>query len=161
MLGGIMRRRLRNTFVVQDERSETVHNPKAKLKTLYAMHIMQGETDAERGLLLREIIERLGDCGIQAECKDPRNDIQALRAFSCTDALHEAMRKRQKVEFMDYKYNVDGHRYATHDGKPHLVTPMGITYEDGNAPGQRRQDGDHPGPLRRGGGDLHEEQGCR
>lgn len=126
-----MRRRLRNTFVVQDERSETVHNPKAKLKTLYAMHIMQGETDAERGLLLREIIERLGDRGIQAECKDPRNDIQALRAFSCTDALHKAMCKKMKVEFMCCKYNVDGNRYAIHDGKPHLVTPVRITFDDG------------------------------
>lgn len=71
MLGGIMRKSPRNTFVVQDERSETVHNPKAKLKTLYAMRILQGETDAERGLLLREIIECLGDCGMRAECKAP------------------------------------------------------------------------------------------
>lgn len=51
--------------------------------------------------------------------------------FGCIDLLHEAMRKHLKAEFMYYKYNVDGNRYATHDGKPHLVTPVGITFDDG------------------------------
>ena len=176
------------------------------------MRILQDETDAEHGLTLREIIERLGDYGIQAERKGLYSDIQALREFgvdiqtfqrkpvqyaivrrdfelselmllvdaveSCKfltkrqsnalttnlkllasdheralldrrihvpgritskndsvfgsiDTLHEAMRNHMKVEFMYYKYNVDGKRYATHDGKPHLVTPVGITYADG------------------------------
>lgn len=189
-----------------------MHNPKAKLKTLYVMRILQDETDAEHGLTLREIIERLGDYGIQAERKGLYSDIQALREFgmdiqtfqrkpvqyaivrrdfelselmllvdaveSCKfltkrqsnalttnlkllasdheralldrrihvpgritskndsvfgsiDTLHEAMRNHMKVEFMYYKYNVDGHRHPTHDGKPHLVTPVGITYADG------------------------------
>lgn len=196
----------------QVERSNVVHNPKAKLKTLYVMRILQDETDAEHGLSLREIIERLGDYGIQAERKGLYSDIQALRefgvdiqtfqrnpvqyaivrrdfdlselmllvdavesckfltkrqsralttnlkllasdyeralldrrihvpgritsksdsVFGCIDILHDAMRKHQKVEFMYYKYNVDGNRYATHDGKPHLVTPVGITFDDG------------------------------
>lgn len=189
-----------------------MHNPKAKLKTLYVMRILQDETDAEHGLTLRKIIERLGDYGIQAERKGLYSDIQALRefgvdiqtfqrkpvqyaivrrdfelselmllvdavdsctfltkrqsnalttklkllasdheralldrqihvpgritskndsVFGCIDTLHEAMRKHLKVEFMYYKYNVDGKRYATHDGKPHLVTPVGITFADG------------------------------
>lgn len=189
-----------------------MHNPKAKIKTLYVMHILQEETDAEHGLSLRELIERLGDYGIKAERKGLYSDIQALRefgvdiqtfqrnpveyaivrrdfalselmllvdavesckfltkrqsrslitnlkllasdheralldrrihvpgritskndsVFGCIDILHDAMRKRQKVEFMYYKYNVDGNRYATHDGKPHVVTPVGITFDDG------------------------------
>lgn len=189
-----------------------VHNPKAKLKTLYVMRILQDETDAEHGLSLRELIERLGDYDIKAERKGLYSDIQALRefgvdiqtfqrnpveyaivrrdfdlselmllvdavesckfltkrqsralttnlkllasdheralldrrihvlgriiskrdsVFGCIDTLHEAMRKHMKVEFMYYKYNVDGKRYATHDGKPHLVTPVGITFSDG------------------------------
>lgn len=189
-----------------------MHNPKAKLKTLYVMRILQDETDAEHGLTLREIIERLEGYGIQAERKGLYSDIQALRDFgvdiqtfqrkpvqyaivkrdfelselmllvdavaSCKfltkrqskalmtnlkllasdheralldrhihvsdritskndsvfdsiDTIHEAMRKHLKVEFMYYKYNVDGSRYATHDGKPHLVTPVGITFDDG------------------------------
>ena len=188
------------------------NNPKAKLKTLHVMCILQDETNAEHGLSLRQIIERLGDYGIQTERKGLYSDIQALRelgvdiqtfqrnpvqyatmrrdfdlselmllvdavesckllatrqsralttnlkllasdreralldrrihvsgritsksdsVFGCIDTLHEAMRKHQKVEFMYYKYNVDGHRHATHDGKPHLVTPVGITYDDG------------------------------
>lgn len=190
-----------------------MHNPKAKLKTLYVMRILQDETDAEHGLTLREIIERLEGYGIHAERKGLYSDIQALKdfgvdiqtfqrkpvqyaivrrdfelselmllvdavesckfltkrqskalttnlkllvsdheralldrrihvpgritskndsVFGCIDTLHEAMRKHLKVEFMYYRYNVDGKRYATHDGKPHLVTPVGITYADGH-----------------------------
>ena len=48
------------------------NNPKAKLKTLYVMRILQDETDAEHGLSLRQIIERLNDYGIQAERKGDR-----------------------------------------------------------------------------------------
>ena len=74
-----------HAFVIRSgarvERSETVHNPKAKLKTLYVMHILQDEMDAEHGLSLREIIERLGDYGIQAERKGLYSDIQTLREF--------------------------------------------------------------------------------
>lgn len=188
------------------------NNPKAKLKTLHVMRILQDETDAEHGLSLRQIIERLNDYGIQAERKGLYRDVKALRefgfdiqafqrnpvqyaivrryftlsdlmlladavesckfltkrqsralttnlkllasdheralldrrihvpgritsksdsVFGCIDTLHEAMRKHLKVEFMYYKYNVDGNRYATHDGKPHLVTPVGITFDGG------------------------------
>lgn len=188
------------------------NNPKAKLKTLYVMRILQDETDAEHGLSLRQIIERLNDYGIQAERKGLYRDIQALREFgfdiqtyqrnpvqyaiasrdfslselmllvdaveSCKaltarqsralttnlkllasdheralldrrihvagritskresvfediDLLHEAMRKHLKVEFMYYRFGLDGKRYATHDGKPHVVTPVGISYSDG------------------------------
>lgn len=189
-----------------------VHNPKAKIETLYVMRILQEETDAEHGLLLRELIERLRDYGIKAERKGLYSDIQALRKFgvdiqtfqrnpvqyaivrrdfsleelmllvdavnSCKsltkrqsnapttnlkllasdsqralldrrihlqgritsksvsvfgniDILHDAIRKHQKVKFMYYRYDHDGSRYATHDGKPHEVTPVGITYADG------------------------------
>lgn len=51
--------------------------------------------------------------------------------FGNIDILHEAMRNRRQVEFMYYKYDLDGKRYATHDGKPHEVTPVGITFSDG------------------------------
>lgn len=60
---------------------DKVHNPKAKLKTLYVMRILQDETDAEHGLSLREIIERLDDYGIKAERKGLYSDIQALKDF--------------------------------------------------------------------------------
>ena len=168
------------------------NNPKAKLKTLYVMRILQDETDAEHGLSLRQIIERLNDYGIQAERKGLYRDIEALREFgfdiqtyqrnpvqyaiasrdftlselmllvdaveSCKfltkrqsralhvpgritskrdsvfqdiDTLHDAMRLQKKVEFKYYKYGLDGMRYATHDGKKHVVTPVGIAFSDG------------------------------
>lgn len=188
------------------------NNPKAKLKTLYVMRILQDETDAEHGLSLRQIIERLNDYGIQAERKGLYRDIEALREFgfhiqtyqrnpvqyaiasrdftlselmllvdaveSCKfltkrqsralttnlkllasdheralldrrihvpgritskrdsvfqdiDTLHDAMRLQKKVEFKYYKYALDGTRYATHDGKKHVVTPVGIAFSDG------------------------------
>ena len=57
------------------------NNPKAKLKTLYVMRILQEETDADHGLTLRQIIDRLNDYGIQAERKGIYRDIEALREF--------------------------------------------------------------------------------
>lgn len=188
------------------------NNPKAKLKTLYVMRILQEETDAEHGLSLRQIVDRLGEYGIQAERKGLYRDIEVLREFgidiqtyqrnpvqyaiarrdftlselmllvdaveSCKflttrqsralttnlkllasdheralldrrihvpgritskrdgvfadiDTLHDAMRKHQKVEFLYFRYGLDGQRCATHDGKPHCVTPVGITFADG------------------------------
>lgn len=188
------------------------NNPKAKLKTLYVMRILQEETDAEHGLSLRQIIERLEEYGIQAERKGLYRDIETLREFgidiqtyqrnpveyaierrdfslselmllvdaveSCKfltqqqsrllitnlkllasdgqralldrrihvsgritsknesvfgniDMLHEAMRKHQKVAFMYYRYGLDGKRMPTHDGRKHLVTPVGIAFADG------------------------------
>lgn len=188
------------------------NNPKAKLKILYVMRILQEETDADHGLSLRQIIDRLGDYDIQAERKGLYRDIQILREFgldiqtyqretieyalakrdftlsqlmllvdaveSCRsltsrqsralitnlkllasdheralldrrihvqgriaskrdsvfediDILHDAMRKHVKVEFMYYKYGLDGKRYATHNGKKHVVTPVGVSYAEG------------------------------
>ena len=188
------------------------NHPKAKLKILYVMRILQEETDAEKGLTLREIIERLGEYGIPAERKGLYRDIETLREFgfdiqtyqrnpvqyaiaqrdfslselmllvdaveSCKfltehqsrmlttnlkrlasdnqralldrrihvpgritsksdsvfgniDTLHDAQRRQLKVEFKYYKYGVDGKRYATNDGKKHVVTPVGITFTDG------------------------------
>ncbi len=57
------------------------NNPKAKLKLLYVMRILQEETDAEHGLSLREIIDRLEVYGIQAERKSLYRDIETLREF--------------------------------------------------------------------------------
>ena len=51
--------------------------------------------------------------------------------FGCIDTLHDAMRQHKKVSFMYYKFNLKGKRKATHDGKPHEVTPVGITYWGG------------------------------
>ena len=51
--------------------------------------------------------------------------------FENVDILHDAMRRHMKVEFMYYRYDLKGNRKATHDGRPHVVTPVGITYWGG------------------------------
>lgn len=188
------------------------NNPKAKLKALYVMRILQEETDPEHGLSLRQIINRLNDYGIEAERKGLYRDIQILRDFgldiqtyqrntleyalarrdftlsqlmllvdaveSCRsltarqsralitnlkllasdhersqldrrihvqgrisskrqsvfediDILHEALRQQVQVEFMYYRFGLDGKRQATHEGKKHVVTPVAISYADG------------------------------
>lgn len=188
------------------------YNSKAKLKTLYVRRILEDETDAEHGLSMRELIDRLAAYEITAERKSVYRDIQILREFgvdiktyqrnpveyaierrdftlselmllvdaveSCKsltrrqsnalvsnlktfasdhqraqldrrihvpgrissknesvfghiDVLHEALRLHKKISFMYYKHDLDGTRVPTHNGEPHVVTPVGITYSDG------------------------------
>lgn len=188
------------------------NNSKSKLKLLYIKQILEDETDAEHGISMTRIIERLNEFDIPAERKGVYRDIQTLRDFgieiqtyqrspveyaiarrdfslpelmllvdaveSCKfltrrqsnmlttnlkllasdhqrellkrrihvtgrissknesvftsiDTLHEAIRTKKRVEFMYYKYGLDGKRFATHDGKPHEVTPVGIAFSDG------------------------------
>ena len=188
------------------------YNNKAKLKTLYVKQMLEEETDAEHGLSMRQIIERLEHLGVKAERKSIYRDIEVLMEFGCdirtfqrnpveyaivrrdfkldelmlmvdavqssraltirqanalvtnikmlasdhqralldrrihvpgrirtksegvfanVDAIHEAMRLRRKVEFTYYRRDVDGKRYATRDGRPHVVTPVEVVYVDG------------------------------
>lgn len=59
------------------------YNNKAKLKTLYVKQILEKETDAEHGLSMRQIIERLEQFDIKAERKSVYRDIEVLREFGC------------------------------------------------------------------------------
>lgn len=59
------------------------YNNKAKLKTLYVKQILEEETDAEHGLSMRQIIERLEQFGIKAERKSVYRDIEVLMEFGC------------------------------------------------------------------------------
>ena len=54
------------------------YNNKAKLKTLYVKQIFEEETDAEHGLSMRQIIERLEQFGVKAERKSVYRDIEVL-----------------------------------------------------------------------------------
>ena len=188
------------------------YNNKAKLKTLYVKQMLEEETDAEHGLSMRQIIERLEHLGVKAERKSIYRDIEVLMEFGCdirtfqrnpveyaivrrdfrldelmlmvdavqssraltirqanalvtnikmlesdhqralldrrihvpgrirtksegvfanVDAIHEALRLLRKVEFAYYRRDVDGKRYATRDGRPHVVTPVEVAYADG------------------------------
>ncbi|WP_311397037.1 hypothetical protein [Lancefieldella parvula] len=59
------------------------YNNKAKLKILYVKQILEEETDAEHGLSMRQIIERLEQFDIKAERKSVYRDIEVLREFGC------------------------------------------------------------------------------
>lgn len=188
------------------------NNSKSKLKLLYIKQILEDETDAEHGISMTRLIERLNEFDIPAERKGVYRDIQTLRDFgieiqtyqrspveyaiarrdfslselmllvdaveSCKfltrrqsnmlttnlkllasdhqrellkrrihvtgrissknesvftsiDTLHEAIRTKKRVEFMYYKYGLDGNRYATHGNRPHEVTPVSISFSDG------------------------------
>lgn len=185
---------------------------KSKLKLLHLLRMLQEETDAEHGLSMTAILERLAEAGINAERKSIYDDISTLREFgveirtyqrnpveyaierrdfsldelmlmadaiqSCraitdhqaklligkikalsperereklnrrihvvgrvksanksvlktVDILHEALRLRRKVEFSYTKLGSDGKRHVTREGRNHVVTPVGITYDDG------------------------------
>lgn len=51
--------------------------------------------------------------------------------FANVDTIHDAIRLRRKVEFVYYKRGLDGERHATREGRPHVVTPVGVTYAEG------------------------------
>lgn len=76
-------------------------------------------SDHERALLDRRI-------HVQGRITSKKDGV-----FGCIDILHDAMRQHKKVIFMYYKFGLKGERKATHDGKPHEVTPVGITYWGG------------------------------
>lgn len=57
------------------------NHPKAKLKLLYLRQILEQETDADRGLSMPQLINRLNDMGIPAERKSVYRDIDMLREF--------------------------------------------------------------------------------
>ena len=54
---------------------------KSKVKILYLLKILQEETDAERGLTMSGIIEKLDENGVSAERKSIYSDLEALREF--------------------------------------------------------------------------------
>lgn len=64
-------------------------NNKQKLKLLAIMRMLQDETDSERGLTMRDIIERLEAQGIEAERKSIYRDIETLREFGFDIATYQ------------------------------------------------------------------------
>lgn len=52
-----------------------------KLKLLYLMQMLEEQTDAEQGLTMTQILEKLEELGISAERKSIYRDIEALREF--------------------------------------------------------------------------------
>ena len=59
-------------------------NSNQKLKLLYVYKMLNEETDAEHGLSMTQILERLAQVGISAERKGIYRDIDVLRSFGFT-----------------------------------------------------------------------------
>lgn len=51
--------------------------------------------------------------------------------FQAIGDIHSAIRSRKKVSFRYLHYGCDGKRHATLDGARRLVTPVGISYDEG------------------------------
>ena len=52
--------------------------------------------------------------------------------FVSVDLLQEAMARKSKVSFRYYKYGAGKERVARKGGAAHVVTPVNLTYSDGN-----------------------------
>ena len=57
------------------------YNGKSKVKVLYLLKILREETNAEHGLTMPQIIQRLAEHGVSAERKSVYADLDALREF--------------------------------------------------------------------------------
>lgn len=60
----------------------------------------------------------------------PRRQNQS--EFIAVDKLHDAMASRRKVSFRYFKYDAHKNRVARRGGATHVVTPVNLTYSDGN-----------------------------
>ena len=78
------------------------YNSKAKLKTLYVRRILEEETDAEHGLSMRQIIERLNEIGITAERKGIYRDIEILREFGVDVRTYQRNPVEYAIERRDF-----------------------------------------------------------
>lgn len=78
------------------------YNSKAKIKILYLLKIFQEETDAEHGLTMSQILERLDEYGIHAERKSIYADIRALREFDIDIKTYQRNPVEYAIEHRDF-----------------------------------------------------------
>lgn len=78
------------------------YNSKAKLKVLYLWKILQEETDAEHGLSMTQILERLDSYGISAERKSIYDDIKTLRDFDIDIKTYQRNPVEYAIERRDF-----------------------------------------------------------
>ncbi|WP_028263841.1 helix-turn-helix transcriptional regulator [Atopobium fossor] len=61
-----------------------------------------------------------------------RPKTQTQSDFVTVDKLQEAIARKRKVSFHYFKYNASKKRVARKGGATHVVTPINLTYSDGN-----------------------------
>lgn len=77
-------------------------NSKAKMKILYLLQILQEETDAEHGLTMSQILDRLNEYGISAERKSIYADINVLREFDVDIRTYQRNPVEYAIERRDF-----------------------------------------------------------
>ena len=75
-----------------------------KLKLLYLMRMLEEETDAEQGLTMTQILEKLEGLGISAERKSIYRDIEALREFGVDVRTYQRAPVEYAVERRDFAF---------------------------------------------------------
>lgn len=78
------------------------YNSKAKIKVLYLWKILQEETDAEHGLTMAQILERLAEYGVPAERKSIYDDVKALREFDIDVRTYQRNPVEYAIERRDF-----------------------------------------------------------
>ena len=76
-----------------------------KLKLLYLMRMLEEETDAEQGLTMAQILERLEAQGITAERKGIYRDIEALREFGLDVRTYQRAPVEYALERRDFAFH--------------------------------------------------------
>ncbi len=76
-----------------------------KLKLLYLMRMLEEETDAEQGLTMSQILERLEAQGITAERKGIYRDIEALREFGLDVRTYQRAPVENALERRDFAFH--------------------------------------------------------
>lgn len=75
-----------------------------KLKLLYLMRMLEEETDAEQGLTMAQILDRLAALGITAERKSIYRDIEALREFGLDVRTYQRAPVEYAVEGRSFSF---------------------------------------------------------
>lgn len=75
-----------------------------KLKLLYLMRMLEEETDAEQGLTMTQILEKLEGLGISAERKSIYRDIEALREFGVDVRTYQRAPVEYAVERREFAF---------------------------------------------------------
>lgn len=78
------------------------YNSKAKVKVLYLWQILQEETDAEHGLTMSQILDRLADYGVTAERKSIYDDVKSLRDFGIDVQTYQRNPVEYAIERRDF-----------------------------------------------------------
>lgn len=78
------------------------NNKKAKIKVLYLLKILQEETNAEHGLTMSQIIERLDAYDIPAERKSIYSDLDILREFDIDIKTYQRNPVEYAIERRDF-----------------------------------------------------------